>query len=87
MNEELKPSALSSVFMPAENKQDEGPRFATSSDLDNFLIRRQLLVMESERIQYLLGEAARELKAKQDHLVAIRDRVLVALRRSSQPAR
>ena len=48
--------------------------------LNNFLIRRQLLAMESQRIQYLLGEAARDLKAKQNNLVAIRDRVLVDLR-------
>jgi SAM-dependent methyltransferase len=80
MNEELKPGALSSGLVQGKNKQEEGPRFAMPTDLDNFLIRRQLLVMESQRIQYLLGEAARELKAKQDHIVAIRDRVLVALR-------
>ena len=63
-----------------EDKQDDHSSFATPGDLNNFLIRRQLLGMEARRIQELLREAEAELKAKQDHLVDVRDRVLAALR-------
>jgi SAM-dependent methyltransferase len=80
MNEELKPSALSSGLVQGKNKQDNHSRFATPGDLNNFLIRRQLLGMEARRIQELLGEAEVELKAKQDRLVDVRDRVLAAFR-------
>jgi Glycosyltransferase family 9 (heptosyltransferase) len=80
MNEELKPGAFSSGFVQGSNKRDEGPDFIMTSSLNNFLIRRQLLAIESKRIQYLLGEAARDLKDKKDNIVTIRDRVLVDLR-------
>jgi hypothetical protein len=56
------------------------PSFATPGDLNNFLIRRQLLTMEGKRIQELLLDAEAELKAKQANLVDVRDRVLAALR-------
>src|SRR5580698_7445108 len=80
MNEELRPSALSSGLVQGKNKQDDHSRFATPGDLNNFLIRRQLLGMEARRIQELLGEAEGELKAKQDRLVDVHDRVLAAFR-------
>src|SRR5271170_7977294 len=79
MNEELKPSALSSGLMPADNKQDERQSFATVQDLTMFLIRRQLLTIESKRIQELLLEAEAELRDKQNNLIIIRDRVVAAL--------
>ncbi len=74
MNEELKPSALSSGPVEGNDKQDERPSFATPDDLNNFLVRRQLLAMEGRRIEDLLIEAEAELRAKQDHLVDICDR-------------
>jgi hypothetical protein len=37
MNEELKPSALSSGLVQAKNKQDDHPSFAAPGDLNNFL--------------------------------------------------
>jgi hypothetical protein len=80
MNEELKPSALSAGLMPAHNKQDERQSFATAQDLSKFLIRRQLLTIESKRIQELLLEAESELRDKQNNLIVIRDRVVAALR-------
>ena len=80
MNEELKPSALSSGLVQGKNTQDGHPSFATPGDFNNFLIRRQLLGMEARRIQELLREAEDELKAKQDHLIDVHDRVLAALR-------
>ena len=80
MNEELKPSALSSGLVQGKIKQDDHSSSATPGDLNNFLIRRQLLGMEARRIQELLREEEAELKAKQDHLVDVRDRVLAALR-------
>ena len=80
MNEELKPSALSSGLMQADTKQVERQSFATAHDLNSFLIRRQLLTIESKRIQELLLETEAELTARQANLVDIRDRVLATLR-------
>ena len=80
MNEEPKSGTLSSGLVQAMDKQDDHSTFVMPGDLNNFLIRRQLLGMESKTIQDLLLEAAGELKAKQDHLVDVRDRVLAALR-------
>jgi SAM-dependent methyltransferase len=80
MNEELKPGELSSGLVQGKNKQDDHSSFATPGDLNNFLIRRQLLGMEARRIQELLRDGEAELKAKQDHLADVRDRVLAALR-------
>ncbi len=79
MNEELKPGTLSSGFVQRTNKEDEGPRFATAQDLNNFLIRRQLLTLESKRIKDLLIEAEDEVKAKQNSLDSLRDRVGLSL--------
>ena len=70
MNEELKPSALSSgLVQEGRSNKTTAQSFATAGDLNSFLIRRQLLTMESKRIQELLLEAEAELKAKQDDLV------------------
>ena len=80
MNEELKSGALSSGLLQGKPKQDDHPSSATPSDLNNFLIRRQLLGMEARRIQELLREAEVELKAKQGNLVDVHDRVLASLR-------
>ena len=78
MNEELKPSALSSDLVQRKDIQDDSP--GASDDLNNFLIRRQLLAIEGKRIQELLLEAETELKARQSNLVDTRDRVLSSLR-------
>jgi len=80
MNEELKPSALSSGLTQADTKQVERQSFATAQDLNSFLIRRQLLTIENKLIQELFLEAEAELTAKQANLVDIRDRVLADLR-------
>ena len=80
MNEELKPSALSSGLVQRNDKQGDHPEVRDRADLNDFLIRRQLLAMEGKRIQELLREAEAELKARQDRLVGVRDRVLAALR-------
>ncbi len=48
--------------------------------MDNFLIRRQLLTMESKRIQTVLAETEAEVKLNQGDLAYLRDRVLTALR-------
>ena len=79
MNEEPKPSAPPSGQIQENGQQDESYGFAAANTLSNFLIRRQLLTLEGKRIRELLLEADTELKAKQDHLVGIRDRVLSAL--------
>jgi ADP-heptose:LPS heptosyltransferase len=80
MNEELKPGALSSGLVQGKSERDDHPSFAIAGDLNNFLVRRQLLIMESKRIQSILLEANAEVKAKQDHLADIRDRAMPSLR-------
>ena len=80
MKEELKPSALSSGDLQGKNKQDGHLNLANLGDLNNFLIRRQLLALEGIRVRELLLEAETDLKGKQDNLLYIRDRVFASLR-------
>ena len=80
MNEESKPDAFPSDLVERKNKQDDHPGSATLADLKNFLIRRQLLLIENKRIQELLLEAETELKARRHNFIDILDCVLAALR-------
>ena len=80
MNEELEQSARSSGLGQGKDKQDDCPNFEAADELDDFLIRRQLLAMESKRIQTVLADTAAEVKSKQGDLVNLRDRVLTSLR-------
>ena len=54
--------------------------FGAVDELNSFLIRRQLLTMESKRIQTVLADTEAEVKVRQGDLVDIRDGVLTALR-------
>ena len=80
MNEEFKPGALPSGLVERKNEQDGHPGPATPGDLNNFLIQRQLLAMEGRRIRDLLREAEIELRARQDNLIDVRDRIVGSLR-------
>jgi Glycosyltransferase family 9 (heptosyltransferase) len=80
MSEERKPTALSSGSAPGKIQQDDPSTMAIAGDLNNFFVRRQLLTMESKRIQDLLLEAEDELKAKQDNRDLLRDKVFAAFR-------
>jgi SAM-dependent methyltransferase len=80
MDEELRLNALSSDVVPGTIKQGDFPSFAMTEGLNNFLLRRQLLTTESKRIQELLLEEEAEVRAKQDLIAALRDRVLSSLR-------
>ena len=85
MNEELKPGALSSGLVQGNNKQDDRSGFAATDDLNNFLIRRQLLIMESKRIKELLIEAEAEVKAKARTLRYSRSGAYIASRTPGSP--
>jgi SAM-dependent methyltransferase len=80
MNEEFKPDALPSGLVERKNKQDDHLNSATLANLTNFMIRRQLLVIENKRIKELLLEAEKELKASRHNFIDILDRVLASLR-------
>ena len=80
MNEEFKPDAFPSGLVERKNKPDDHTGSATLADLKNFLIRRQLLVIENKRIKELLLEAEKELKASRHNFIDILDRVLAPLR-------
>ena len=71
VNEELKPTALSSADYSG---------VTTSDDLNDFLIRRQLLEMESKRIEEVLAEAEAELKNRQERLIGVRHGASTSLR-------
>ena len=79
MNEELKPGALSSGLAPGK-EQNAHPRHSAASELNDFLVRRQLLAMESQRIQSVLVEIENENKGRQSQLVDFRNRVLASIR-------
>jgi SAM-dependent methyltransferase len=80
MNEEFKSGALPRGVAESNDEQGHHPVFATNADLNDFLIRRQLLAMQSKRIQELLAEAEAELKNRQVRLVDIRHGALASLR-------
>ncbi len=80
MNEELKPDAVSSGAVQRNERQGDHPGFATDAELKDFLIRRQLLQMESKRIKEVLDEAEAELKNRQDRLIGVRHGTFTALR-------
>jgi Glycosyltransferase family 9 (heptosyltransferase) len=87
MTEERKPTALSSGSAPGKNQQDDPSTMAIAEDSNNFFVRRQLLTMESKRIQDLLLEAEDELKVKQDNLDLLRDKVFAAFRDPAETPR
>ena len=66
--------------MSEERKPAPPITVAINRDLNNFLVRRQLLAMEGKRIQDLLLEAEGEVKANQDHLDFLRDTMFTAFR-------
>jgi SAM-dependent methyltransferase len=80
MNEELKPDEVSSGAVQRNDRQGDHPWFATDAELKDFLIRRQLLEMESKRIKEVLDEAEAELKNRQDRLIGVRDGTFASLR-------
>ena len=80
MNGELKPGAVSSGFAQRNDRPGNHPGFATEGGLNEFLIRRQLLGMESRRIKEVLAEADAELKNRQDRLIGVRDGTYAGLR-------
>ena len=81
MNEELKPSALSSERCTRKRQARRSSRLCEPmDDLNNFLIRRQLLEMEGKRINEVLAEAEAELKNRQDRLIGVRDGASSSLR-------
>jgi ADP-heptose:LPS heptosyltransferase/SAM-dependent methyltransferase len=74
------PGPLSSGLGQGKDKQgDHNLNFEAPGELGNFLVRRQLLTMERMRIEEVLLEAETRVKAEQDHLVSLRNDVLVSL--------
>src|SRR5271157_5990062 len=80
MNQVLRLSTLSADRAQQKNKNEKRSSFDTTRKLSNFLVRRRLLTIESESIQSSLAEIEAEIKAGQERLVALRDRVLASLR-------
>jgi hypothetical protein len=80
MSQKRKSAALAFGLVQGRNQQDDPCAIGTEVDLDNFLLRRQLLRMESKRIQELLLEAEVELRAQQDHLDFLHDAMFLAFR-------
>ena len=80
MSEERKPATLALGLAQRGNQQEDTSTIAKAVDLEDFLVRRQLLTMESKRIQELLLEAEAELKAQQDHLDFLNDTMFLAFR-------
>src|ERR1700729_3864175 len=80
MSQKRKSAALAFGLVQGRNQQDDPCAIGTEVDLDNFLLRRQLLRMESKRIQELLLEAEVELRAQQAHLDFLHDAMFLAFR-------
>ena len=80
MSDELEPGALSAGPVQGKDKQGDRPNFEAGGELDNFLIRRQLLTVESKRIQTVLAETEAKVKLNQGDFAYLHDRVLTALR-------
>ena len=81
MNEELEQRGRSSgLGQRKDDKQGNRLNFGAVDELNSFLIRRQLLTMESKRIQTVLADTEAEVKVRQGDLVYLRDGVLTALR-------
>jgi len=71
---------ISCDLVEGKNKQDGHASFVIAGELNDFLIRRQLLTAERVRIKEVLLEAETRVKAEQDNLVALQDAVLASLR-------
>ena len=80
MNQALRLRALFSGPPQEKNKKDNCLNFDITVGSSSFLVRRRMLILESKRIQTALAEIETEIKARQDHLVLFRDRVLTSLR-------
>jgi hypothetical protein len=80
MNQALRLRALFSAPPQEKNKKDNCLNFDITVGSSSFLVRRRMLILESKRIQTALAEIETEIKARQDHLVLFRDRVLTSLR-------
>jgi SAM-dependent methyltransferase len=78
MNEELKPSALSPSLALGINERERAG-YLSAGELNDFLLRRQLLAMERKKIQAALDEVEGEKKSRQDHLINYRAHVLASL--------
>jgi ADP-heptose:LPS heptosyltransferase len=79
MNEQFKRPALSIRADRRSEKWDNETSSAIRGDLKRFLIHRQLLAIESKKIQGLRLEAEASVKAKQDDLANLRDRAFAFL--------
>ena len=80
MNGKPKSGVRSSGPGQGNNGQDDRFNFQSTDELSRFLIRRQLLMMESKRIQELLIESEADVKLRRGNLNNIRYRVLTSLR-------
>jgi ADP-heptose:LPS heptosyltransferase len=56
------------------DREDTKTSFATAESFNEFLVHRQLLAMESKRIEALFAEAEDSVKAKQNEFPHLRDR-------------
>jgi ubiquinone/menaquinone biosynthesis C-methylase UbiE len=80
MNGKPKPGVRSSSPGQGNNGHDDRFNFKSTDELSRFLIRRQLLMMESKWIQELLIESEADVKLRRGNLTNIRYRVLTSLR-------
>jgi ADP-heptose:LPS heptosyltransferase len=80
MNKQRKEGAPFSAPGRRTDAEDGRSSFATAKSLNDFLVRRQLLAMESKRIEALLAEAEDAVKAKQNEFPHLRDRAFAFVR-------